>query len=218
MGRNLGPDHPYVKSKVPQHGQNQWPDDLPGFAENLETYFSRMLGLGRHLMSLLALSLSLKEDYFDYAVRQPAALLRLIHYPPHPADAAIGQFGAGAHTDFGGITILAQDDCGGLEVENAAGEWIEANPIPGTFVINLGDMMKRWTNEVYHSAPHRVLNNISGRDRYSIPLFFTPDYLARVECVPTCVPATGKPKYAPCTAGEHIAERFRKSYAKSDAR
>lgn len=215
MGPDLGPEHPYVQKKIPYHGQNQWPEDFPGFSETLETYFSRLLDLGRHLMSLLALSLSLKEDYFADAVRNPAALLRLIHYPPHPADASIGQFGAGAHTDFGGITILAQDDCGGLEVQNAAGDWIQAKPIPNTFVINLGDMVKRWTNEFYHSSPHRVLNNTSGRDRYSIPLFFNPDYLTHIECVPTCLPASGKPKYASCTAGEHIAEMIRNSYAKS---
>lgn len=217
LARDLGPDHPYVKKGVPNHGANQWPDRLSGFREGVEAYYVGMLDLGRHLMRMLALSLSLDEDYFDEAFRYPAATLRIHRYPPQPTDAAPNLLGAGAHTDFGAITLLAQDDCGGLEVENAAGDWLRADPIPGTFVVNLGDMVKRWTNDLFHSNMHRVLNSASDRDRYSMALFFNPDYFTQVECVPTCRPAVGEPNYEPCTAGEHVAERLRLSYGEDAA-
>jgi len=213
LGADLGPDHPHVKAKLPNHGPNQWPDFLPGFRGGVEAYYLGMLDLGRHVMRLLALSLSLEETYFDAAFREPAATLRLLRYPPHPRNAAANQLGAGAHTDYGAITFLAQDDCGGLEVENAAGDWVFAEPIPGTFVVNLGDMVQRWTNELYHSNAHRVLNNRANRDRFSMALFFDPDFYTQVACVPTCLTEGDRAKYPPCTAGEYIAQRVRESYA-----
>src|SRR6202041_1189802 len=115
-------------------------------------------------------------DFFDAGLRGPAAPLRLLRYPPHPAGAKYNQLGAGAHTDWGWITLLAQDECGGLEVETAAGDWIRAEPIPGTFVVNLGDLVPRWTNGLYHSNMHRVMNNRAGRNRHSIVLFYNPAY------------------------------------------
>jgi len=140
--------------------------------------------------------------------------VRLLHYPPHPADAAFNQLGAGAHTDWGSITMLLQDDCGGLEVQHVSGEWIRATPIPGTLIVNLGDMVRRWTNDIYYSTMHRALNNVSGVDRYSVASFFNPNYLYRVECVPTCRPEVGEPLYPPCTVGEHIKEMFEKTYGR----
>lgn len=113
--------------------------------------------------------------------------------------------------------MRAQDEVGGLEVRNAAGEWIRAEPVRGTFAINLGDMVRRWTNDLYQSTMHRVLNNAGGRDCYSVPVFFNPDYFYRVECVPTCMPGAGRPKYETCTVGEHIAEMFRLTFGKKAA-
>jgi isopenicillin N synthase-like dioxygenase len=197
---------------TPDPVDNLWPEGLPGFREALEAYYAPMLDLGRHLMRLLALSLDEPETRFDEAFRAPSASLRLLRYPPQPADAAYNQLGAGAHTDWGAITLLAQDDCGGLEVENARGEWLHADPVPDTFVVNLGDMVARWTNGRYHSNMHRVMNNVSGRNRHSIVLFFNPAYYTPVECLPTCLAADGgHAKYPACTAGEHIAQRYRES-------
>lgn len=211
IGREQGPDHPYVQQGVRGYGANQWPAGRPGFRAAFEDYYDQAFTLGHHLMRLLALSLDLEEGYFDGIYDNASATLRLHRYPPQPDDAAANQLGAGAHTDYGSITILAQDDLGGLEVQNTAGEWLRADPIPGTFVVNNGDMVRRWTNDVYHSNMHRVRNE-AGRDRHSMALFFNPDFFARVECVPSCRPATGAPLYAPCTAGEHIAEMIRLSF------
>jgi len=188
---------------------NLWPA-LPGFREALDAYYLPMLDLGRHLMRLLARSLGEPDDRFDEAFRAPSASLRLLRYPPQPAGAP--QLGAGAHTDWGAITLLAQDDAGGLEVEDAHGTWLRATPVPNTFVVNLGDMIARWTNGAYHSNPHRVANVHAGRNRHSIVLFFNPAYYTPVACLPTCLAAAGgRAKYAECTAGEHIAQRYRES-------
>ena len=140
LARDLGPDHPYVVQGTPYEGANRWPAGLPGFREQIEAYLVAMTDLGRRIVSGLALSLDLDEDYFADALEEPSCTVRLLHYPPQPADARFNQLGSGAHTDWGLITILLQDEIGGLEVRNADGDWIRASPIPGTFVINLGDM------------------------------------------------------------------------------
>jgi len=210
IGVDRGADDPLVQAGTPNHGANQWVD-LPGWREHLEAYFAMMLALSAQLTRAIALSLNLDEHYFDALIDNSMSVLRLLHYPPHPPDAMANQLGCGAHTDWGCITILLQDEVGGLEVCNASGEWIQAKPIPGTFVINLGDMMARWTNDYYQSTPHRVINR-SGSERYSIPFFFDPNYHAVVSCLPTCQSPEQPPKYAPIPAGEHIMEMYRKTY------
>jgi len=212
MGWHREPDHPYVRAGLPNHGPNVWPRSLPGFAQQMQLYYDAMFSLGKRLSRLVAISLGLDESFFERHYEEPMAILRLLHYPPHPKAAAPDQLGAGAHTDWGLITVLAQDGLGGLEVRQADGRWIHAEPIAGTFVINIGDMLERWTNGVYHSTMHRVLNRSSERDRYSVPFFFEPNYNTRIECLPMCQSASNPPRYAPCTAGEHIAQMYRKTY------
>jgi isopenicillin N synthase-like dioxygenase len=192
---------------------NQWPDGLPGFREGLEGYYAPMLDLGFRLMQLVALSVDMPEHFFDEAFSSPSAPLRILRYRAHPERAAFNQLGAGAHTDWGAITLLAQDACGGLEVENASGEWVRAEPIPGTFVVNLGDLMARWTNGLFHSNMHRVMNGTSGRNRHSIVLFYNPAPETHVECLPTCLRPGETAKHPPCTAGAHTAQRYRESRA-----
>ncbi len=191
---------------------NQWPDNLPGFREQATAYRRAVSGLALHLMRCVARSLDLPNGYFDDGFQSASASVRLLRYPPQADTGTRNQLGAGAHTDWGALTILLQDDCGGLEVRNAAGDWIRAMPIPGTFVINLGDMMRRWTNDVYHSTLHRVLNNVSGRDRYSVATFNGPHESYLVECVPSCRPVDQAPLYEPCTAGEHTRQMAAKTY------
>jgi len=206
-------DHPYVLARYQTYGHNQWPAELPHAPAACEAYIQAMLALSRRLMQLMALSLSLPEHYFDASSESPMVTLRMIRYPAHPQDADERTFGAGAHTDWGAITILAQDAHGGLEVQMPDGGWVAATPIEGCFVVNLGDMIPRWTNGLYHSNPHRVRNTQSGgAPRYSIPFFYEPDYFARIEAVPGTVPHGEAPRFEACTAGEHLRQMYQRTY------
>jgi isopenicillin N synthase-like dioxygenase len=190
-------------------GANQWPA-LPDFPGTMMAYHRSLAALAERLMAGLALSLDLPEAAFAAFCRDPIAILRLLHYPPQPA-AAPGR-GAGAHTDFGALTILLQDGTAGLEVyDRAADSWTPAPPMAGAYVVNLGDLIARWTNDRYPSTPHRVVNR-SGQRRYSIPFFFSgaPDY--GVACLPGCLAVGERPRYPPTTVEAHLKERYRQTY------
>ncbi len=195
---------------------NLWPAEPAGFRETLLSYYDAAGTLGARLVRLMALSLGEPEETLDEAYRGTNPTMRLLHYPARPSGAAPQQIGAGAHTDWGGITILAQDAIGGLEVRDASGAWLRALPVPGTFVINLGDLIARWTNDRYRSTPHRVFNPPEAQDRYSIALFYGPRDGARIACLPTCLAPGEVPRYTPCTAGEHLEERWRAAYGLTD--
>ncbi|HUZ71972.1 MAG TPA: 2-oxoglutarate and iron-dependent oxygenase domain-containing protein [Stellaceae bacterium] len=211
IGIDWPPDHPLVRAGTPHHGPNRWPQGLPGWRVAVEAYFAAMERLARTLLDGLALSLDLPWGHFDPCLVDHMSSLRLLHYPPHPTADPNREVGCGAHTDWGALTVLAQDDTGGLEIRQPSGEWIAATPVPGTFVVNLGDMMARWTNDLYASTPHRVLNR-SAKDRYSAAFFFDPAFHTRVECLPTCQGAGRPARYPPISSGEHLAAMYRKTY------
>lgn len=215
-GYYIGPDHsaddPRVIAGMFNHGANQWPAQRPNFRPVMQAYLEVMMDLSARMMRGIALSLDLSEDYFANYCRDVMATVRLLHYPPQPAQALPGQKGAGAHTDFGGLTLLRQDDVGGLQVwDQGSNGWIHADPLPMTYVVNLGDMIARWTNDRYHSTVHRVVN-ASGRERYSVPFFYTGNYAHNVECIPTCLASGEKPKYLPITVEAHMREMYRRTY------
>ncbi|GAB2179909.1 2-oxoglutarate and iron-dependent oxygenase domain-containing protein [Denitratisoma sp. agr-D3] len=213
-GEELPDNHPLAQAGVRGFGHNQWPAALPGFRTQMLAYHRALKGLGLHLMRLLALSLDLPEHHFDDSFSEPMANLRLIKYPPHPDSAAFNQIGAGAHTDWGGLTLLLQDDAGGLEVQDVTGAWLAAPPIPGSYVINLGDLIQKWTNDIYRSNFHRVRNSVSGGERYSVPFFYSPNPSARIECLPGCSDADRPVLHAPCTCQEHMDARWLETYGK----
>lgn len=178
FGAELDDDHPKVRSGVPLHGRNLFPD-VPGFRETILEYLDVMTALGHAVMRGMAVSLGLVPSYFDDRLtKDPVILFRIFHYPPLPPDGRDTLWSVGEHTDYGLLTILRQDDTGGLQVKSR-GQWIDAPPIPGTFVCNIGDMLDRMTGGAYRSTPHRV-RNLADRDRYSFPFFFDPNWDAEV--------------------------------------
>ena len=210
IGEDLAPDHPRVMAGAFNAGANLWPDDLPAFRPVMVAYFAALNVVAARLMQGLALSLELPEDHFSAFTTDPAATLRLLHYPPSRPEVP-DELGAGAHTDFGGLTILLQDDNGGLQVMGQDG-WIEAPPVPGAYVVNLGDMIARWTNDRYRSTLHRVINR-SGNERYSIPFFYSGNPDHEVRCLPTCLAEGEQPKYPPVRVQDHLRAMYARTYA-----
>jgi isopenicillin N synthase-like dioxygenase len=177
FGTELGQDDPRVQQGVPLHGSNLFPVNPAGFKETVLKYMDAVSNVGHLVMKAISLSLRLDEDYFFKKYNQePLILFRIFHYPPRKDQ---HQWGVGEHTDYGLLTILKQDDTGGLQVKTSGG-WIDAPPIENTFICNIGDMLERLTGGLYCSTPHRVLNT-SGKDRYSFPLFFDPGFNTHVE-------------------------------------
>ncbi len=213
LGRDLGPDDPDVRAGKPLHGPNTWPDPalLPAFRPTVEAYEAEMQRLARVLLRAFALGLALPEDWFEDKVDRPLSNLRLLHYPPQSGRIERREMGCGAHTDYGCLTILAQDEVGGLQLLNSAGEWVDAPPLPGSFVVNIGDQMARWTNDRFKATFHRVVN-LSGRERYSLPFFFDPNYDTRVETLPSCLAPGEAPRHEPVLAGEWLAHRLNASF------
>jgi isopenicillin N synthase-like dioxygenase len=164
-------------------------------------------------MRLFALSLGLEERYFDKTVDKNISMLRLMRYPRQTSEPLPGQLRAGAHSDYGSMTILRKEvGDTGLEVKNKAGEWTPVPVIEGTFIVNIGDLMQQWTNDLWTSTMHRVVNpslsSEENRDRISIIYFHQPNYDALVECLPTCLDSGEKPKYAPVSSGDHLLSKF----------
>lgn len=181
LGTELPATHPLVQAKTPVHGPNLFPD-VPGFRETILDYMAAVTQLGHRLMEGIALSLGLPAGYFaERYTGDPLILLRLFNYPSQPVPEGLDvQWGVGEHTDYGLLTILHQDHIGGLAVHTPGG-WIDAPPVAGSFVCNIGDMLDRMTGGLYKSTPHRVKRNTSGHDRLSFPLFFDPNFEARVQ-------------------------------------
>jgi isopenicillin N synthase-like dioxygenase len=209
FGLDLPADDPDRRAGLPMHDTNRWPEGLPGFRETLEEYWRAVVAIGPKLLRALALAMKQPEDFFVPFYTKPDSLLRCVTYPGMEGDFD-GQFGAGPHTDNGTLTILAQDDIGGLQLRTLAGDWIDAPVIPGTFIINIGDMIVRWTNGAFRSTPHRVV--CSRRTRCSLPLFFFPDYRTVIEPLPEFVSADKPPRFKPVVWGEYVRQQFAAAY------
>ncbi|MXN19567.1 isopenicillin N synthase family oxygenase [Pseudooceanicola sp. GBMRC 2024] len=194
------------------YGPNLWPEGAPAFRGDVEAYYDAMITLSRNLLHAFALALDLPEDHFDTLVSKPLATLRLLHYPPQFGEIDDRQIGIGAHSDYECFTILAQDDIHALQALNANGEWISAPPLPGHFVVNIGDQMARWTNGLFASTVHRAINR-SGKERYSIPFFFGPNYDAEITPLESCVDADHPAQFEPITSGAYINSRFEATFA-----
>jgi isopenicillin N synthase-like dioxygenase len=187
LGAELSPEHPRVRAGWPLHGANLWPAQVPDLRPAALDYMAAATRAGHALMEGVALSLHLDDDYFArHYTAEPTVLFRIFHYPAAPAIAPAGTdtetWGVGEHTDYGLLTLLAQDEHGGLQVETPRG-WVDAPPLPGALVCNIGDMLDRLSGGWFRSTPHRV-RNVSGRDRLSFPLFFDPDVASEIRPLP----------------------------------
>ena len=192
-----------------------WPTALPELREAWTAYYDAMRDLGDRLMSLFARGLGLPPGFFADKTGQAANALRAINYPARDTVPLPGQLRAGAHTDYGTLTILRQDAVGGLEVLDPGGRWAAVEPVPGAFVINIGDLMARWTNDRWRSTLHRVVDPpdpaAAAARRQSMPYFQNANWSAEVSCLPTCLEPGGKPRYEPVLAGPHLMGKFRRS-------
>jgi isopenicillin N synthase-like dioxygenase len=180
FGEELGANHPAVQAEIPMHGANLFPA-VPLFRETVLDYIATLTQLGHILMSGIALSLGLAESYFrERYTWEPLILFRIFNYPPFSIQPnSTSEWSVGEHTDYGLLTILKQDGSGGLQIKSKSG-WIDAPPIPDTFVCNIGDMLDRLTGGVYRSTPHRVKNPAS-QNRLSFPFFFDPNFAAAIQ-------------------------------------
>ncbi|WP_298984435.1 2-oxoglutarate and iron-dependent oxygenase domain-containing protein [uncultured Roseibium sp.] len=210
IGLDLAEDDPRILAGEPFRAVNLWPD-LPGWKEVVLAYFNAVWMLGQQMHRAVAADLGAHPDFFEDKLDAPMATLRLLHYPPQHAGAEKGQIGAGTHTDYGNITILLPDAVGGLEVRRRDGVWLKAPTLEGAFVCNIGDCLMRWTNDVYVSTPHRVVN-ASGLERYSIAFFLDPNPDADVACLPSCVAPGDEAKYDPISGADYLKSKLDASY------
>ncbi|WP_146807055.1 isopenicillin N synthase family dioxygenase, partial [Acetobacter cibinongensis] len=215
----IGPEFRTDKLKdLPQNelqGVNVWPEGRPAFRQAFLDYYQAAAECGQLLLSAIASSLNLSPDFFKKKYYYPLQRTQTIWYPPAETQSAseITTYGVAPHTDYGCITLLWQDDTGGLEVQNLQNEWVPAAPITGTLVINIGDLLCRWSNNRYRSNMHRVINK-SGKERFSIATFYDPDFDAIIDPGDLGLPNTEVSHYEPVTAGAYIKGRIRDSQQK----
>jgi isopenicillin N synthase-like dioxygenase len=210
-------DEPYYRN--PAAGTaftpNLWPERPADLKPALTTYYREMTRLSGQILAIFAHILDMPTRYFEERTDRQISTLRLMHYPDLARQAEPGEERAGAHTDTTAITILRVDDSpGGLQVQTPAGKWIDVARIPGAFIINVGDIMMRWTNDRFISTMHRVVNPPSfggGMGRISIPFFCMPNYDAVIECIPSCIGA--RAKYPPITSGDLLTNRYAVTYS-----
>lgn len=208
IGLDLEPDDPRVLAGEPFRGVNVWPD-LPGFRATMLRYFDAVWALGVDLHRPIARDLGLDEDYFQPQFDAPLATLRLLRYPR--GTGAEGEIGAGAHTDYGSLTLLLTDGEPGLEVRPRGGDWIDVPHVPGALVVNIGDCLMRWTNDIYVSTPHRV--RPPDHRRRSVAFFLDPN----PDAIIAALPGTGPAKYPPVTGADYLRSRLDATYRPVDA-
>ncbi|XP_051145012.1 2-oxoglutarate-Fe(II) type oxidoreductase hxnY isoform X2 [Andrographis paniculata] len=197
---------------------NQWPSEeiIPGWRSTMEDYYKQVLLAGERLIQLIALSLNLSENFFHDvgAFNPPNGFLRLLHYPGELGSSNEEIYGASAHSDYGMITLLATDGIGGLQIcrdkFNRPQIWEDVQHIPGAFIVNIGDMMERWTNCLFRSTLHRVMP--TGQERHSMAFFLDPNPDCVVECLKSCCNESNPPRYPPIRSGDYLQERLKATY------
>jgi len=216
VSHDRGSEHPDVIAGKPLRGRNQWPDGVAELRRDMMAYFRALGAMCDRMLPVFAVALDMQADFFvPFFANEGHANLRFLHYPPQDADDD-NVFGQAPHTDNSFMTVLARTDVPGLAVRlppngPMGGEWLAPPIIPGTFLINLGNMMRRWSNDRFLSTPHGVLND-SGTDRYSITYFHSPNPDSVIECLPSCVSADTPARYPPAVYRDLVLEFYRANY------
>ena len=210
--RERPPDHPLRRSGRRFVGANQWPDTLPGFRDTVLSYTAALDALGRRLLPACAVGLDLSPEHFDAAFAESQFVFRLSHYPA--VEAEPNQFGIAPHTDNNFLSFLAQTEIPGLQVRTPSGDWLDVPYVPGSFAVNAGDMMHRWTNGRFKSTPHRALPPV-GRDRYAIPFFLGPHVDTVIACLPTCQGPENPARFSPITYEDYLLWWYDANYKAS---
>ncbi len=215
IGRVEVPDTEYFRGPAayPSFAPNVWPERPSRFREVWTAYYLAVEQVALRVMDMLAMALGLPEDHFRPSIDRHVSPLRANHYPEQAMPPRPGQLRAGAHTDYGALTVLLPENVpGGLQVLNRLDEWVDVEPPPGAFVCNLGDLMQRWTNDRWRSTMHRVVNpardHAAGNRRVSLAFFHQPNYDAVIECLPTCTGPGNPPRYPPVSASEHRLRKY----------
>lgn len=214
---------PYYQTELGRifFAENLWPSAPPELSDTLRTYYRSLERLAADIMRIFASALDLDETFFENKIDRAISLLRVIKYPPQTEAPKEGQLRAGAHTDYGTLTILHGDDTpGGLQVQNKAGEWVDVHPPAGCFIVNIGDLMMQWTNDRWRSTMHRVVNpppEHASVPRISLVFFHQPNYDAEVRCIESCLKPGEAPKYEPVLSGEHwLGKHMKARHMKAD--
>jgi isopenicillin N synthase-like dioxygenase len=195
----------------PLQGPNQWPED--SWFRKAVTAYDRSVGdLGFRLLEIFSTAVGEDAGYFARRFHPAATCLRLIHYPATPQNRPDDLYGSHPHTDYGFLTILAQDDVGGLQIRRPDGTWLDAPVIPGTFIVNIGDALARWTNDQFNSTPHRVINASTDRSRYSIGYFFDPNLGTEIGCLRNFAGQSTPAKYPAIRYGDYFSMRLDANY------
>jgi isopenicillin N synthase-like dioxygenase len=211
ISHDRGPDHPDVIAGTPLRGCNQWPKTLPDIRGDMLRYFDALGAMCDRMLPAFAVALDMPEDFFaPFFADEAHANLRFLHYPPQDSGED-NLFGQAPHTDNSFMTALARTDVPGLAVRLPSGEWFAPPVIPGTFLINLGNIMRRWSNDRFLSTPHGVLND-SGTDRYSIAYFHSPNINSVIECLLSCVSRDNPARYEPAVYRDLVLEFYRANY------
>jgi isopenicillin N synthase-like dioxygenase len=219
----------YIGKDIPSHhpncnpaklkGPNIWPsqmNDSDSFQKSMDSYFQKASEVALKVVQLLALAIGLSNKHaLDSCFTEQFASIRLLHYAPVKSNPPKGILACGAHSDYGMLTLLLTDENPGLQILTQTGEWLDVPPkslSDGYFIVNLGDMLERWTNGIFRSTVHRVITN-GTNERYSVPFFYEPDFDTKVECLEVCCSQENPPKYPPTTSGQHLLDKYKQTHA-----
>lgn len=209
---DLDTNDPDYVAGISLYGPNVWPTGMPEFRDTIYCVYEHFQTLSKIIFRVFAIGLELPENYFEKLIVKSASVMNVNYYPATDPSHHDQMSGIGAHSDYEAFAMLWQDDTGGLEIESLQGEWQEVRPIKSALVINIGDLMSRWTNDRFRATRHRMINTY-GKERISFACFGNTNYHAMIKCIPSCCSTENTAKYPPVKSGDYLMEAIRQTYA-----